>query len=29
MDLVLARKEPEGEIDLPHVHAMLQRLRVA
>ena len=29
MDLVLARKEPEGEIDLPHVHAMLQRLRSA
>ncbi|WP_431477272.1 succinate dehydrogenase assembly factor 2 [Massilia eburnea] len=26
MDLVLARKEPEGEIDLPHVHALLARL---
>jgi antitoxin CptB len=29
MDLVLARKEPEGEVDLPHVHALLQRLRSA
>ncbi|MBB5607691.1 MULTISPECIES: succinate dehydrogenase assembly factor 2 [unclassified Janthinobacterium] len=29
MDLVLARKEPEGEVDLPHVHALLQRLRIA
>ncbi len=29
MDLVLARKEPEGEIDLPHVHTLLQRLRLA
>ncbi|MCE3265260.1 MAG: succinate dehydrogenase assembly factor 2 [Pseudoduganella sp.] len=29
MDLVLARKEPEGEIDLPHVHALLARLRQA
>jgi antitoxin CptB len=29
MDLVLARKEPEGEADLPHVHALLQRLRRA
>ncbi len=29
MDLVLARKEPEGEADLPHVHALLQRLRCA
>eukprot|EP01034_Spumella_vulgaris_P037987 gene37987-46873_t len=25
MDLVLARAEPEGEIDLPHVRALLQR----
>ncbi|MES2740529.1 MAG: succinate dehydrogenase assembly factor 2 [Pseudomonadota bacterium] len=29
MDLILARKEPAGEIDLPHVHALLGRLRVA
>ncbi len=28
LDLVLARKEPEGEVDLPQVHALLQRLRV-
>jgi antitoxin CptB len=29
MDLVLARKEPEGEIDLPSVHALVRRLRLA
>ena len=29
MDLILARKEPEGEADLPHVHALLGRLRLA
>ncbi len=29
MDLVLARSEPEGELDLPHVHALLGRLRRA
>jgi antitoxin CptB len=29
MDLLLARKEPEGEIDLPHVHALLEKLRAA
>jgi antitoxin CptB len=29
MDLLLARKEPEGEADLPHVHALLTRLRNA
>jgi len=29
MDLVLARTEPDGELDLPHVHALLQRLRQA
>lgn len=29
MDLVLARKEPEGEVDLPQVHALLERLRSA
>jgi hypothetical protein len=28
MDLLLARKEPEGEVDLPHVHACWQRLRL-
>jgi antitoxin CptB len=26
---MLARKEPSGEIDLPHVHALLARLRKA
>jgi antitoxin CptB len=29
MDLILARKEPEGEVDLPHVRALLARLRQA
>jgi antitoxin CptB len=29
MSLLLARKEPEGEVDLPHVHALLARLRNA
>jgi antitoxin CptB len=29
MDLLLARKEPAGEVDLPHVHALLKRLRQA
>jgi antitoxin CptB len=29
MDLLLARKEPEGETDLPHVRALLARLRQA
>ena len=29
MDLILARKEPEGEVDLPHVRALLERLRRA
>lgn len=29
MDLLLARKEPEGELDLPHVRALLARLRDA
>jgi antitoxin CptB len=28
MDLILARAEPEGEVDLPQVHALLARLRV-
>jgi antitoxin CptB len=27
MDLLLNRKQPEGQIDLPHVHALLARLR--
>ena len=29
MDLLLARAEPEGEVDLPHVRALLVRLRQA
>jgi antitoxin CptB len=29
MDLLLARKEPEGETDMPHVRALLARLRDA
>jgi antitoxin CptB len=29
MDLILARAEPEGEVDLPHVRALLERLRQA
>ncbi|WP_019141270.1 succinate dehydrogenase assembly factor 2 [Noviherbaspirillum massiliense] len=29
MNLLLARTEPEGELDLPHVHALLARLRSA
>lgn len=29
MDLLLARKEPAEEVDLPHVHALLARLRTA
>ncbi|MES2538017.1 MAG: succinate dehydrogenase assembly factor 2 [Pseudomonadota bacterium] len=29
MSLLLAQKEPEGEADLPHVHAILTRLRSA
>jgi antitoxin CptB len=29
MDLLLARKEPEGQADVPQVHALLQRLRTA
>ena len=29
MDLIMARKEPEAELDLPHVHALLDRLRCA
>ena len=29
MDLILARAEPEGDVDLPHVHALLARLRQA
>ena len=29
MDLLLMRAEPEGEVDLPQVHALLARLRRA
>ena len=29
MDLLLARTEPEGELDVPHVRALLVRLRQA
>ena len=29
MGFLLARKEPEGDVDLPHVHALLARLRAA
>jgi antitoxin CptB len=29
LDLILARKEPEGELDVPHVRALLERLRQA
>lgn len=29
LDLLLARKEAQGELDLPHVHALLARLRLA
>lgn len=29
MDLILARKEPADEVDLPQVHALLLRLRIA
>lgn len=29
LNLLLARKAPEGEVDLPHVHALLTRLQAA
>jgi antitoxin CptB len=29
MDLILARIEPDGALDLPQVHALLTRLRAA
>ena len=29
MDLLLARKGPEAAVDLPHIHALLKRLRSA
>ena len=29
MDLILGRVEPEGDVDLPHVRALLVRLRQA
>lgn len=28
-DLLLGRNEPSGELDLPHVHALLAKLRLA
>jgi len=27
MELLMSRKEADGEVDLPHVHALLARLR--
>ncbi|MDB5823319.1 MAG: succinate dehydrogenase assembly factor 2 [Herminiimonas sp.] len=29
MGLLLGQKEPQGEIDLPQVHALLERMRAA
>jgi len=29
LNLLLARNEPEGEADLPHVHALLEKMRAA
>ena len=29
LDLILARAEPDGDLDLPQVHALLARLRQA
>jgi len=29
MDLIMGKKEPEAEIDLPNVHALIARLRIA
>ena len=29
LNLLLARKAPDGEADLPHVHALLTRLQAA
>lgn len=29
MELLMSRKEADGEVDLPHVHALLVRLRAA
>ena len=29
LDLLLGRKDPSGELDLPHVHALLAKLRLA
>lgn len=29
MSLLLARKQPDAELDLAHIHALLQRLRAA
>lgn len=27
MDLLLSKKEPNAEVDLPHVHALLKKIR--
>ncbi len=27
MDLLLSRKEPSAEVDLPHIHALLKKIR--
>jgi antitoxin CptB len=29
MDLLMAKKEPEAEVDLPHIRTLLQRLQKA
>jgi len=29
LNLLLARNEPDGEVDLPHVHALLEKMRAA
>lgn len=29
LNLLLSRNEPEGEVDLPHVHALLEKMRAA
>lgn len=29
LDLLLGRNDPSGELDLPHVHALLAKLRLA
>jgi antitoxin CptB len=27
MDLLLSRKEPNAEVDMPHIHALLKKIR--